>query len=999
MVHEGGREPIDEVLDQQAWLMRLARRLGRDETAAEELCQESLIAAWTHPPRERGGALRAWLRSVVAHRARTGATAERRRREREERSARPEAVAAADEIAERLELARRVAAALDELPEAERRALYLRYYEELSPPDIARAVGAPLGTIKSRLALGREHLRRKLDRDYGERGTWLGLLVPLSSPVAVTPLAPHSTLAPASTPGSLLIGALTMATKTTVALGVTAVLGLALLLWKPWDVPSSASAAAPVVVERSGAVDPGDVRARGVAAGSDLSSARIPVGAAPRRESELTTGQVEIAATYAVDGTPAAHLHGSLAPAHLAWREDGGPPVRQFELDEQGRVALSHLEPGTWVARLNGRTVAGEAVDVIAARSARADLIVQPGLSVRGLVLDENEAPVSGAEIFSSHSGDVPGRGRLTTTDGAGRFTLRDLAPWRPTSPYTSVAARASGRTTSSEWEAVGSVGDSADIVLRLFGPAGGLSGRVLDASGAPVAGATIEFPGGGWTRHHGLSPEGLQLDEQPRLHLESASDGTFASDRLPVGTLGVAVSTDAHPTKSASVDIEAGRTAELEIVLATGGVLEGTVVDPLGKPAFGATVKACLPESSDALRSATTDSEGHYLLSGLPAGTVQALAKMKFGRESKAELTIAAGETTAWDVRLSVSERASGTLLDESGAPLEGWSIHVIEPSRTGTWYVTAHTDAAGRFALENCPEGAKAIEVCVPETFAAPPILVVPFPPGGQELVLVVPDESRPSATLAGRFVDPSGVPIHGLEMWLSAEGGLNWSKQILPDRATQAFEFGPLVAGAYRLLVQTPGYIEQWIEVPAVAVGEFRDLGAIELRRGALLEIELDGQAGAELGEVVAELSTQGQTLSTWWIDGRTWRSEQLAPGRYSLRIGGSRIAFHEEQIELVPGETAHVSVPIQPGTARYLKLDGGQVNEEASVALFDAGGKPFRGPVSSFEDRVNIYGLTAGRWTARYSSLGGKDVDLEFTVDTLEPQSEPLTLVVR
>jgi DNA-directed RNA polymerase specialized sigma24 family protein len=72
-------------------------------------------------------------------------------------------------------------AALDELPEAERRALYLRYYEGLSPPDIARAVGAPLGTIKSRLALGREHLRRRLDRDYGERGSWLGLLMPLGA--------------------------------------------------------------------------------------------------------------------------------------------------------------------------------------------------------------------------------------------------------------------------------------------------------------------------------------------------------------------------------------------------------------------------------------------------------------------------------------------------------------------------------------------------------------------------------------------------------------------------------------------------------------------------------------------------------------------------------------------------------------------------------------------------------------------------------------------------
>jgi hypothetical protein len=196
-----------------------------------------------------------------------------------------------------------------------------------------------------------------------------------------------------------------------------------------------------------------------------------------------------------------------------------------------------------------------------------------------------------------------------------------------------------------------------------------------------------------------------------------------------------------------------------------------------------------------------------------------------------------------------------------------------------------------------------------------------------------------------------------------------------------------------------VQAPGYVDSWIEIQGLARGEFRNLGDIELGRGALLEIQLDTAADTDLGEVVAELGTQGQSLSTWWIDGRTWSSELLAPGSYYVRVGGSRIAFHEAQVELVAGETVHVTVPLVPGTSRSLRLDGGQVHDEASVAIFDAEGKPFRGPVSSFEDRVNIFGLTVGRWTARYSRFGGTDVDLEFTVDSLEPQTEPLTLVVR
>ena len=64
---ESGRPWLEEeLLAQSDWVRALARSLVRDEGAAEDLFQDTWVAALRSPPSERG-ALRGWLARVTRH--------------------------------------------------------------------------------------------------------------------------------------------------------------------------------------------------------------------------------------------------------------------------------------------------------------------------------------------------------------------------------------------------------------------------------------------------------------------------------------------------------------------------------------------------------------------------------------------------------------------------------------------------------------------------------------------------------------------------------------------------------------------------------------------------------------------------------------------------------------------------------------------------------------------------------------------------------------------
>jgi RNA polymerase sigma-70 factor (ECF subfamily) len=148
-----------------------ARRLIGDDDVAEDLLQETFLSlprALEHFREE--SSLRSLLISIAINHARHYVRAAARRRAAMSRlacfgdlDAGP--ATPADE-AEREELARQLVRALDALPMAQRVAFVLFDVEGRSSADVARLVGVPEGTVRTRV----HHARRKLGEALARQG-------------------------------------------------------------------------------------------------------------------------------------------------------------------------------------------------------------------------------------------------------------------------------------------------------------------------------------------------------------------------------------------------------------------------------------------------------------------------------------------------------------------------------------------------------------------------------------------------------------------------------------------------------------------------------------------------------------------------------------------------------------------------------------------------------------------------------------------------------------
>jgi RNA polymerase sigma-70 factor (ECF subfamily) len=160
----GGPEAFAALV--RRWQQPVARFLfhlvGRAEPIAD-LCQEVFLRVYEHRTRYREtGSFPGWLYRIALN-----VTHDARRRQRKEAlglgETEPAALAPSpDAICERAECGRLVARTVADLPEPLRIVLVLRHYEEMSFEQIARLLGEPASTVKSRFSAALRRLREQL---------------------------------------------------------------------------------------------------------------------------------------------------------------------------------------------------------------------------------------------------------------------------------------------------------------------------------------------------------------------------------------------------------------------------------------------------------------------------------------------------------------------------------------------------------------------------------------------------------------------------------------------------------------------------------------------------------------------------------------------------------------------------------------------------------------------------------------------------------------------
>jgi RNA polymerase sigma-70 factor (ECF subfamily) len=154
----------------------LSQRMLWDRTVAEEMVQEVFLRLWEHPERfdRARGSLRSFLLMDTHARCVDRLRADARRREREEKATRAAMVANYDVDLEAwdLNVAEQVREAMNALSDGEREAIELAYFGGHTYRDVARILGQPEGTVKSRIRTGLTRLRQQL-LDRGIDESWI----------------------------------------------------------------------------------------------------------------------------------------------------------------------------------------------------------------------------------------------------------------------------------------------------------------------------------------------------------------------------------------------------------------------------------------------------------------------------------------------------------------------------------------------------------------------------------------------------------------------------------------------------------------------------------------------------------------------------------------------------------------------------------------------------------------------------------------------------------
>ncbi len=602
------------------FLRALARSLVFDEQRIDDIVQEAYLAALRQPPDGRGAGIRAWLAAVVRNAARQCVRTRERARRRDEATAKKEgSVRTPAETAERDELRRIVVDSVLALEPQYRDIVMQRFFEGLKPREIARHMGLPVETVRTRIRRALALLRVRLARHFDEGTTrWSLALMPLLT----TPRTPRP--APLAT---IKLGGI-LAMKAKVATTAVLLVGALVATWTFWP-RTGASRPRERSSREAGlskAVTHADAQGEPPTIGDDSGTAPASNrGPAADRASVLLNGTFKVerprlpgVATVTVRVLPGDRFLTVAVGADNSFALD----VSTLLASENVRaldVSIDHpfyLPVDDQVGIVRGRDGVLPSLPIVELRGI-------PAGAVTGIVVDERNQPIAGAEAAVLPWGGARPVGKrieMVRTNAAGRYRLRAGR----TDRYLIVALAPSRRAAHAVYAiAVGN--ESEATPLRLVSGVR-LPGRVRMAGRDDLGGAHViatRSPRGE------LSWRGLTWENGAfvREHVlaEVAADGTFVVRGLSPGPYDVRLASvpGGHP------DLQNRASPRREVVLPTNEETVLQVPHAVLRVAIEAggkrvskqefTLMGASPQFLRAIFGGTTDDEGVAEVGVLP--------------------------------------------------------------------------------------------------------------------------------------------------------------------------------------------------------------------------------------------------------------------------------------------------------------------------------------------------------------------------------------------
>lgn len=638
-----------------AALGRLARELASGSHPEADAAQDAWLA-WLRKP-TAGTELLAWLRGARRRGARSIRRDEARRREREARASAAGGVEGPLDSLLRLERARTLLAAVESLEEPYRTAVVARFFEDLPPRTLARRLGIPVNTARSRVRRGLEELRRKLDPE---------------TLLALAPLHELPRRSPLERSGPL------------VALGLTSL--LAVFAWRAWRAEDHAplrSGALPVAgapLARAASVAPTASEREALAPAPPAPAVPLSaVVAGPRLarvsgrlvdERGLPSAgvpvRIEVGSVY-VAAEPRDALRGmrSLVPAvaHHASSDDDGRFELEFDADPVVGYEL-WIDQGDFVRvwRELGRLEPGS--------HELGTLLLRPGATLIGrIVTPEGKPCVGGWFVTLSGTGEEGEEEEQLTLSAqvlepSGEFRFERVPPGR-------CVLRAEARLQAA----------CEPLALELHA---GETRRVeLPYAGPELARRALVVLSSARARMPRLAPEALcwETGEERRTPARLFANG-FLFDALPEGA-GTLTLRDERYEALRRTDVHAGRVIELEVRGSAGLRLDVRGAD--GAP-LSRHRAAWIPRDVAGVGELLLDGDaqpGGTVLAGLFPGSGVLVVGADGHGEEELELELRPGVLHPALVQLRASFSVQGIVQDEAGRPLAGLVVSVLRPAR----------------------------------------------------------------------------------------------------------------------------------------------------------------------------------------------------------------------------------------------------------------------------------------------------------------------------